>query len=394
MKLKAMKKYVFDINKIEVVGSPTITEDGILTSGSVNAQDYVYLPSPFSPLVQPIKIEFEWTSPNSEDKGGYVIHGGIELYRIDVNIYGFYFRDSSNKATGFLNMSVQQNTKYNIVFLIENSTIKVGWKLKEATNYNYSNALAITNGIYISNLRLLTGDNIGSIDLKEFKIYVDGQLVYSPTKLQPMLERRKEGFDLSKFEVVGSPSITSDGIYSAVQPPASNYIKVFDSLPIGNNIRVEYEGIVGQITDGKSTGNTGVCVFREHSVVQKPFFAHFITCGTVLGSQNCIWYNSQTEILRNMRGYYASTKGDNYKVVFTFDDTKVNFELFVNGVSKVTDYQNISDLEITSLDFYIGSPVFVARQHSTTVDLKTVLIEIDGKEIFNGQKDKYYALRR
>lgn len=208
------------------------------------------------------------------------------------------------------------------------------------------------------------------------------------------LERRKEGFDKSKFEIVGSPTITDDGVYSSIQPPVTNYIKVFDSLPMGKNIRVEYEGIVGQITDGKSTGNTGVCVFREHSVVQKPFFAHFIDCGTVLKSQNCIWYNSQTEIFRNMQGYYRSIKGDNYKVVFTFDDTKVNFELFVNGVSKITDYQNISDLEITSLDFYIGSPNFVSRQHSTTVDLKTVLIEIDNKEIFNGQNDKYYALRR
>ena len=220
------------------------------------------------------------------------------------------------------------------------------------------------------------------IDEAMYKLFADtlytvwNEMVYNP----------------DAFTVVGSPTITDNGVYSATQLPSTNYIKVFDSLPVGKNIKVEYEGIFGHITDGKSSGNTGICMFREHSATSTPRFGHFSDVTTKLGSQNCIWYNSQKEIPRHASGYYSTVEGDKYKVVFTFNETRVNFELFVNGVSKMTDYQNISDLEITSLDFYIGSPNFVARQHTTTVDLKSISITIDGKEVFTGAKEKFYAI--
>lgn len=164
----------------EIVGSPVISDDGILYSGDVDLQNYITIPSPFNTLLQSTKIEFEWKSPSSEAVGNYVINGGIELYREAKNQYSFNFKDIENTVTKIGDMPVLPNTYYNISFIIENNTIQAGWKLKEDTEYSYTDVLNIENGIQTDDIALVSGIDIGSIDLNTFKIYADDELIYQP----------------------------------------------------------------------------------------------------------------------------------------------------------------------------------------------------------------------
>ena len=79
----------------------------------------------------------------------------------------------------------------------------------------------------------------GYADLNSFKIYVDGELVYSPTRPTTFLERRKEGFNLSKFTVVGSQTIIENEVYTCGYDEAS-YVKVsFDNTL--NSFSLDFE---------------------------------------------------------------------------------------------------------------------------------------------------------
>lgn len=207
MVTKALAKYVFDKSKIEIVGNPTITEDGVASGFSTS--NYINT-TPVSEIAgEPFAIycDFEWTSGqgslfSSIIAGNTIL--GIALI-INQNRLGF-FCSSDGKNYDIANLKIGSttlisNTKYRVGVIFDGAkyvckliNLDTNVETVEFEIIDSKTVFSSTNPIRLGG-RTYWEPLGGSIDLKQFKIYVDGQLVYSPTRPITYLEHRKKGFD-------------------------------------------------------------------------------------------------------------------------------------------------------------------------------------------------------
>lgn len=243
----------FDKSKFKVVGSPTITDDGI-----VNKFTYTNYPSIANNVINKLennswKIRFAGISPQSNTT---------------LNITGI-----SAQATGKLNIGWINGTA-NFFLQIKNSTTEkavhvttnkpntpfVGYAEFDGTN-NYTIAISFDGGKTFSkntmtaeekvnfegaNLPIATGSDsvIGSIDLKSIAVWADGV---------PVFNGNKTGLYVAKsdnYEVVGSPTISDDGILTNC-PSQNDYLSAtIPSLSQFEKVRIEFELKVKEIPSG------------------------------------------------------------------------------------------------------------------------------------------------
>lgn len=403
----AQEKRVFDISKFTVVGSPTITEDGILSNCS--STDYVNTQVQLSQLAGK-----SWTVKGSITAGneisvavkfsstGFVTIGSITWYystrRIafvcrtgvtgDVNNEGIKISTANNsfevgdKIYYTLSFDITTGT-YSFYADKVNGTILVGtWTATTDNKELYYINTQPTQ--YISFGRGSEGNanlTTGSVDMKDFSVEVEGETVFTGTKPVHLLERRKGGFDLSKFTVVGTPTITEDGVASGFS--SSNQIKpnwTFNQLnkfEINGEFTFSNDISTNQIALGmiKSDG-TSSQIGMELRVISENSL--YLLYSSTSGHGSIIF--NQTNFPR------VVGQSNKYKIVC--DGT--NISITINGVTKsATNY-----LPFTPTTFFIGAP----RQGSGAVffgsiDLPSISITIDGKEVFTGAKENYYVLR-
>lgn len=215
----------FDKSKFEVVGSPNITDDGI-----VNKFTYTNYPSIANNVINKLennswKIRFAGISPQSNTT---------------LNITGINAQSTGKLNIGWINgtanffLQIKNSTTEKATFVITNkpNTPFIGYAEFDGTN-NYTIAISFDGGNTFSkntmtveekvnfegvNLPIATGSDSakGSIDLKSIAIWADGV---------PVFNGNKTGLFVAKsdnYEVVGSPTITEDGIASGFS--SSNYI--------------------------------------------------------------------------------------------------------------------------------------------------------------------------
>ena len=237
--VEEMSHSTFDRSKFTVVGSPTITDDGIARGFSTTSWLTKTLTS-FAPS-QNWKIHYRiLTPPSLPSIGNYYMVGsigsapnrvyirfsstslGVELYKSGDSTIFLVFNDAPPPF----------NTWCDIEFGQEKigTTIKtyIRYKRAEESDISYveksstsSSELLIpsSNTIYIGNWYNYTTQNFpynSSIDLKQFSITVDGVEVFSGNKT---------GIDTIKpddYTVVGTPTISADGMLS--DPTATNYV--------------------------------------------------------------------------------------------------------------------------------------------------------------------------
>lgn len=184
------KHSTFDLSKFTVVGSPTITDDGVASGFS----DKNYLTLNSSDLMgsnnYSINLNFTFTSSLTTSKYDYIMSDsngsqyGISIYRL-YNI--LYARCNSNNNLVALATSVSLNTPYNVEINVANGICSIDTTVNQQTSTKTLDISAIqewSNVIWIGNR---FGDSIsssfrGSIDLKHFLITVDGKEVFSGNK--------------------------------------------------------------------------------------------------------------------------------------------------------------------------------------------------------------------
>ena len=403
-KFYAQEKRVFDINKVTVVGSPTITSDGVASGfDSANANN-IQIPTAIISQIATAntwKVEVGGTIQESGSTYSNVRSDNIQRYDlIHLNRYanGFIFVCclDENGTTVSKNIHITFSNDYNnkaYKATLEFTGTKYIATVQFEDGTILTNSLESTNKVKFYNY----GDKFelgykcinGSINLKNFKIYVGNQLVYTPTKPTYFLERRKEGFDLSKFTVVGSPTITETGVASGFS--SENYIGFTNGLnsltkpfKVSCIFKTNFSSTsaaqpLWTIIDTSFTSNSTRLVI---STGKKMVFQTFVS-----GTNH---KTPDSSILLDNTWYKAICWQDN--------DGSMHLKYYPLGHEelaeiKVLDTANLVNIQNVTTAVFGKSIHSIEEIYLGQTDLPSFSITVDGKEVFTGAKEKFYAMK-
>ena len=222
----------FDLSKFTVVGSPTISEDGIMTScGRLNhlsIPDYDYT-KPFCicfSLMQNVNKQTRLFCFNNSDTD---IRGEVSGNKFSISFY----IDNTIVIGVAGNYILDLNTPYDFKILYTGENYEIYYKLQNDSNYSILRSVASSKTITTNGSSTIGGragiysDFTGSIDLKSIAIWADGI---------PVFNGNKTGLEIVKpdnYEIVGSPTISEDGIASGFSD--SNYIAKENVFSLNEN---------------------------------------------------------------------------------------------------------------------------------------------------------------
>lgn len=403
VKYYAQVKRIFDESKITVVGSPTITSDGIASGFS--GTNYITTSKPISSNNNIFKFKFKYNGVKPESGNFYYLvltSGEGELFYVYQNpnnalsIYSSKTGATSIFTGPMITLSANHiGTTFNIEVVttsekytcnVYRDSVLLGSQSIATTNLLPSNITKVNLGGQQNSSTI----NSNLIDLPSFSITVDNELVYSPTKPVYSLERRKEGFDSSKFTVVGSPTITADGVASGFS--ANNYLTVPNKIlqMIGQNpfeIRVKFSNIpmfAGTISFPSVLGNMSSAVENRTNITlsrnnQNPFL--FLEANFTDGTHTTIGYTTNIP---------ATLTDVEYSLIF--DGSTYTVKALANGVQLPFTRGTVS-LEGKFIDWGTEDLFIGVRSVGASFDLKQFSITVDGIEVFTGAKEKFYAMR-
>lgn len=367
-KLDDMKHSTFDLSKFTVVGSPTITNDGVASGfSSVNYINSYLSLNPTSKLVVKSRAVFD----NSNARAQII----FRLYnpavcRITANHYGFqmWCNNAFSSLTKTLNNgdiidieSIYETNKQTYYITVNGVTTQVNGAITcSLANINLTKVVL---GVYSANDVNYYFN--GSIDLKHFSITVDGKEVFNGNKT---------GIDVIKpdnYTVVGSPVISDDGVASGFS--SSNYLTI-PSIDISKPFKFS------------GTFTTGADILHSQAVFGGTFeSAQVLILGVHVDGYPIIYYprtDGDSWIILS-RIVSANTT---YHYTLTFDGTNLTFNL-TDGASynltmTPTNF-DASKLGILSL-FYIGRNVSgtYVMQPDTTIDLNSFKIYVDDNLVY------------
>ena len=209
----------FDLSKFTVVGTPTITDDG-LAYGFSNG-NVVRMPVSFD---KPFRLNFAFKTSSSFTSTQYLLLGsnhGIQVYIVDSAKLQIKLGSTSwaadilyyNPATNTLLPSTDYT--FSIEFTGTKYNIYVNNVLEQTANSSslIATETSLSIGAYSSQSFL------GVVDLKKCSFYVDGI---------PVFNGNKTGIDTIKpdnYTVVGTPTISADGITSNFSYSNGDYVK-------------------------------------------------------------------------------------------------------------------------------------------------------------------------
>ena len=184
-------------------------------------------------------------------------------------------------------------------------------------------------------------------------------------------------FDISKFNVVGSPTITDDGVASGF---ALNRYITFQNLGLENANTWEIEGVVKTVASDKTDG-TWLCVSSGNGImlpcsIPKGGAVNNVEYQLYLSSTNSSWDISANTDIKFPSGHTVKCNlkftGTQYIYTCTDLDTNTVKTVTINSTAKI--YQSPTRLGIKrNSDYYKGS-----------IDLNAFKIYVDDKEVFNG----------
>ena len=183
-----LKHSTFDLSKFTVVGSPTITDDGVASGFGANT--FVKIPNYIANKTN-FKITGKWTCGDiNETLIGFTGQGwGVGLRTWDSNLGLFSGFTTSSISIGTGNVSVGQVYSFYISYENKNLTIGISkdglpYETKSATEQELKGFVNSSEFMYIG-VKADHTDSLymqGSIDLKQFSITVDGREVFSGNK--------------------------------------------------------------------------------------------------------------------------------------------------------------------------------------------------------------------
>ena len=272
-KLKLQKYSTFDKSKFTVVGSPTITDDGV-ASGFKKGNDLKFpaiTVTDNSTIVIRTKIKTVPRASSSDTQGqcifGFYKNGTDDLSQI-LDAYSLWngtnitlsYRVIKGESARFISISTTPNTEYEYKVEITKNAIKcyLDGELK-GQQLNLSFDMSLINNVIGS---IGTGARKGltptrmKIYLPDFSITIDGKEIFSGNKT---------GIDTVKadnYEVVGSPVISDDGVASGFC--LANYIKSNSNIAFTAGQTWEIDLKVN-IKNSESGINKAQCLFQIYA---------------------------------------------------------------------------------------------------------------------------------
>lgn len=385
-KFYAQRKDVFDIDKITVVGNPTITSDGV-ASGFSGSNYITGISIDYSSLNN---YEFHIKINSGDTPSDNSMFWGIQraLYLYQNSNGKILFTDASSGAS--LSFVADRNTDYEIICgHNENNLYYLKYKKIEEENYTILSATVnqrtTANGVLIigcfsgGGFPLLTG----SIELGSIKVYANNQLVYSPTKPTYLLERRKEGYDPSKFTVVGSPTITEDGVLDGLTTSTTNYLTIPYDITGANSVKVEFEATSQFLPE--TVERCEGALFGSKDV---PFYVYTSNNSSTVGIDTWFCDSTGTAILR--KSYNLTPTGSLVKFAWELKDNIWSMHI---TTSAGWDFKNTIPADEIGDITSSGVIKILAGKNGWNVNLPSISITVDGVEVFTGAKEKFYVMR-
>ena len=363
----------FDLSKFEVVGSPVITEDGIASgfseSNNIRAtyiplgQNFkIFLPKFNSSDVNTAQIILRYSDGNIRAQ---IYNGKIRLWRFtNINEYDLCLGITSlsnNKDYYYYIEHTTDGEKYYFKGYI--STDGINW-IKDvdftSTNamYDYLNSVV---PIQISGVDA-TQPFEGTIDLKSIAVWADGVPVFSGNKT---------GIDVIKpdnFEVVGTPTITEDGIASGFN--GSNYPNLVYNV---NSLPSSWGCTCKGITSSLPQTNSQELIYIKDTIDNNMLLRVTIDGNTsrfVFSCRNStnLYTNTFREILPNTQ-YTVSIKVNGNNLTITLND-----EIVVD----MDNFNVSSDIQFISF----GQLTNGVRYWQGSIDLNSIKVYINGNLVY------------
>ena len=394
-KFYAQEKRVFDINKVTVVGTPTITEAGV-ASGFVTSNSYL---SKSLNLQNISNLEVITCVSCSEISSTYQYlfslreSSSVLVCEASINSSGELKFAARGGTTLTVASPITLNQKYFLKYQFNKGSITLSYSLngKDWIVGNTSNASCTT----VNAITWYLGGAAGGIYaatncnlyLPDYSIIVDGKEVYSPTKPVYSLERRKEGFDLSKFTVVGSPNITEAGV-------ASGFSVNQDCLKTQINFsNIDSFNILGSFyRDNTTTTGLHQTIFELWDSTNSRLRLALYNPST--SRDNLVMQYPTSATSESTTAFYSFTLNQWHSYEIKYNSGILN--LYVDGIKKTNDIVVDKSWLKYFYELWIGASHNAApysKGFLGSIDLTQFSITVDGKEVFTGAKEKFYAMR-
>ena len=352
------KHSTFDLSKFTVVGSPTITEDGIASGFSSNN----YITN--STIISPTLIKGSFTVNSKTSSGtGYIfqISGDGSSLNLFISSSGYIQMYQGNKYLNYVTASSYE-IGIPIYYEVEISGTTVTLKLIQNNNVIAENTGEVVNNVSGT---IVMGKNFnGSIDLKQFSITVDGKEVFSGNKT---------GLDVIKpdnYTVVGSPVISADGVASG-----------FNSGNSGNSVNIPLSITSNKFTiEGEFTFGSNLTTFQFCCEVYSPKINRYIISLRPISDNYlavCYYNGTGTEVVFYNQTEVPRIANKSYKYKIEIDGTTAKST--INGITKTINNFVFSDVTKIGLgcNFADNKGTFFG-----SIDLNSFKIYTDGQLVY------------
>lgn len=378
----------FDRSKFTVVGTPTITDDGIASGITRNSIDLnfdrlnLYNASTWS-------VEFG-VYVNSNDGTTYTVNTGIN------------FTNTAFPLSGGIYLAGDGRIKFYRanIWAIQSQQFNAGDFVRAKLSYNnaigtYSMYVSVNNSAYTlvgtytpddedkrisglntsGNIRINAANSGGAealsdaeLDLKYISITADGVDVFNGNKT---------GLDIIKpdnYEVVGTPTITADGIASGFTN--DDYLTKSITLDSAKTFDIHFKFRTPEtVTIGQIIGNSGspypVINYRLNA-------AKTIMCEFSMTSSTRHYTNSTFTVTENT-DYFAKISYDKTNVKFYISLDNENW-ITLATLSNITDFTGENTF-IEGIGRGIGSTTY-ANPFTGSIDLNAFKIYVDGNLVY------------
>ena len=217
-------------------------------------------------------------------------------------------------------------------------------------------------------------------------------VIHDDKKIFNQLQQmQRSTFDLSKFTVVGSPTITDDGIASGFS--SGNYITApIPTELVGNptkwtmTTKFHFDYVPGTqsiqciFCNEKQTSSTGLLSYVSNSVSNKSSIRILL-----FNSSNNVILNTETayasNVMKKNTTYFVKAEYDNLHFVYSISEDGKNWtNLYNNNISEAPYFESGCNITIGTRT----RDLFIYILNS--IDLKQFSITVDGKEVFSGNK--------
>ena len=190
----------------------------------------------------------------------------------------------------------------------------------------------------------------------------------------PLVLGKKAVFNPDVFTVIGSPSITAEGIASNFS--VSNYIRLPEIVVTGADFEVD----LGRVTMPEL--GHGFQMLTGGNDISHSFII------ALQGNTNILYFGSNQRIFRTIITDIAVSEGEVYRIKAGREDGTYYLDAALEG-GNYTRYESSGILSILNeLRLNIGSSADADRQYCWrgSYDLKQLKITADGQEVFSGSK--------